>query len=77
MENILLAITDIFFKYASCTYTWEPFIDLLTWINFSPNMDKLLQQVLSVGWNYLSIPKLVRCQCWCLEMDDIFIQYVT
>ena len=31
---------------------------LLTWFNLNPSMDKQLHPLLSVGWNYFSIPKL-------------------
>ena len=41
---------------------------LLTWFNFNPSMDKWLQAWLSVGWNYLSIPKLQRLHRWSLGM---------
>ena len=42
---------------------------LLTWINFNPNMNKSSHVPESVGWNYLSIPKLQRLCCWSLEMN--------
>ena len=42
---------------------------LLTWFNFNPSMDKLLHAQKSVGWNYLSIPKLQRLHCWNLGLD--------
>ena len=42
---------------------------LLTWFNFNPSMDKLLRAMKSVGWNYLSIPKLQRLHRWSLGMD--------
>ena len=42
---------------------------LLTWFNFNPSMDKESHALLSVGWNYLSIPKLQRCNRWNLGMD--------
>ena len=34
---------------------------LLTWINFNPSMDKKSYAQESMGWNYLSIPKLQLC----------------
>ena len=42
---------------------------LLIWIDFNPSMDKLLHAQKSVGWNYLSIPKLQRLHRWSLGMD--------
>ena len=42
---------------------------LLTWFNFNPSMHKYLHPVLRVGWSYLSIPKLQRCNRWSLGMD--------
>ena len=42
---------------------------LLTWINFNHSMDKQLHTLKSVGWNYLSIPKLQRLQQLSLGMD--------
>ena len=45
---------------------------LLTWFNFNPSMDKQLHPLWSVGWNYLSIPKLQRCNRWSLGMDKQF-----
>ena len=41
---------------------------LLIWIHFNPNMDNQLQPLLSVGWNYLFIPKLQRWYGWSLGM---------
>ena len=34
---------------------------LLTWFNCNPSMDKRPHAQQSEGWNYLSIPKLQRC----------------
>ena len=31
---------------------------LRTWIKLNPSMDELSHPLLSVGWNYLSVPKL-------------------
>ena len=45
---------------------------LLTWINFNPSMDKELHALLTVGWNYLSIPKLKQCNHRSLGMDKLF-----
>ena len=42
---------------------------LLTWINFNSRMDKQLLPLWSVGWYYLSIPKLQRLDRWSLGMD--------
>ena len=42
------------------TPRWNCIAFFLTWINFSPSMDKLLYPSWIVGWNYLSIPKLQR-----------------
>ena len=42
---------------------------LLTWINFDLSMDELSHVQLSVGWHYLSIPKLQRLDRWSLGMD--------
>ena len=38
---------------------------LLTWFNFNPSMDKKSHAQWSVEWNYLSIPKLQRCNRLC------------
>ena len=48
---------------------------LLTWFNFNPSMDKWLHVLQSVGWNYLSIPKLQRCNRWSLGMDKWFLSH--
>ena len=45
---------------------------LLIGINFNPSMDKLFHPLWSVWWNYVSIPKLQRCNRWSLEMDKNF-----
>ena len=42
---------------------------LLTWFNFNPSMDKQLHIQQRMGWNYLSIPKLQRCNRWSLRID--------
>ena len=47
----------------------DPVTLLLTWINFSPSMDDKSHAQKSVGWHYLSIPKLQRCNRWSLGMD--------
>ena len=50
-----------------------PGTPLLTWFNLSPSMDKYSHARYSVGWNYLSIPKLQRCKFGgSLEMDKWF-----
>ena len=43
---------------------------LLTLIDFSASMDKWLYPLQRVGWNYLSIPKLQRCNRWSLGLDN-------
>ena len=43
---------------------------LLTWLN--PNIDKWSHAQKSVGWNYLSIPKLQWLHHWSLGMDKYF-----
>ena len=50
--------------------TWRSL--LLTWININPSMDKYSHAQKSVGWNYLSIPKLQRLHRWSLGMDKWF-----
>ena len=45
---------------------------LQTWINFNPSMDKESHAQWYVRWNYLSIPKLQRCNRWSLGMDKWF-----
>ena len=45
---------------------------LLTWFNFNPSMDNQSHAQSSVGWNYLSIPKLQRCNRWSLGMEKQF-----
>ena len=46
---------------------------LLTWINFNPSVDKQLHPLLSVGWNYISIPtKLQWLHCQSVGMDKLF-----
>ena len=42
---------------------------LLTWFNFNPTMDKYSHTQYGVGWNYLSVPNLQRCNRWSLWMD--------
>ena len=54
---------------------------LLTQINFNPSMDDLSRAQLSVGWNYLSIPKLQRICIvevweWTSNFMTYFIVYV-
>ena len=39
---------------------------LPAWINFNP-IDKLLQPLKGMGWNYLPIPKRQRCSRWCWD----------
>ena len=41
---------------------------LSTWFNFNLSMEKEPPVWESVRWNYLSIPKLQRCNRWSLEM---------
>ena len=43
---------------------------LLTWFNFNSSMDSNFIPGKSVGWNYLSIPKLPRLHRWSLLMDN-------
>ena len=38
---------------------------LLTWFNLIP----VIIAIISMGWNYLSIPKLQQLHCWSLGMD--------
>ena len=45
----------------------DPF--LLIWVHFNPSMDKYSHAKYSVGWNYLSMPKLQRLYRWSLVMD--------
>ena len=45
---------------------------LLTWVDSNLHMDKQSQAQLSVGWNYLSFPKLQRLHHWSLGMDKYF-----
>ena len=47
----------------------------LTWFNFNPIMDRLSHAHKSVGWNYLSIPKLQRWNRCSLGMDKCFIPH--
>ena len=54
---MMIQITDVY------RYMHHP------WINFNPSMDKLSHAQYSVGWNYLSIPKLQELYCWSLGMD--------
>ena len=42
---------------------------LLAWINFDPTKGKYSGLLWSVGWNYLSIPKLQRLHHISLGMD--------
>ena len=46
-------------QYVSNVATISP--NLLTWINYNPSMDMHPHPLQSVEWNYLSIPKLQRC----------------
>ena len=45
---------------------------LLTWFDFNPSMNKQLQPLYSVGWNYLSILKRQWYNLWSLGMDKLF-----
>ena len=54
---------------AACSQYYLLGLHLLTWFNFYPSLDKLLHPLLSVGWNYLFIPKLQQLHCWSLGMD--------
>ena len=45
---------------------------LLTRFNLNPCMDKYSHPLYSVGWNYLSIPKLQWLNSWSLGMDRYF-----
>ena len=56
LANLVRDITDI----------WP---HLLRWFNFNLSAVKSLRPLKSVGWNYLSIPKLQRLHLWSLEMD--------
>ena len=42
---------------------------LLTWFNLNLYMNKKSFAQYSVGWNYLSIPKLEQLHHWILGMD--------
>ena len=42
---------------------------LLTLFNLNPGIDKLVRPLYSVGWKYLSITKLQRCNRWSLGID--------
>ena len=44
----------------------------LTWINFDPSIDKENQAHESVGWNYLSIRKLERCNYRSFGIENEF-----
>ena len=46
--------------------------NLLTRINFYPNINKQLHPLWCVGWNYLSIPQLQRWNLWSLGKDMQF-----
>ena len=48
---------------------WYPGALLITWFNFSTSIDKKWHVELSVGWNYLCIPKLQRLRRWSFGMD--------
>ena len=48
-----------------------PGASLLTWTNFDPSTYKQIHSY-SMGWNYLSIPKLQRCNRWSSGMDKKF-----
>ena len=48
---------------------------LLIWINFNPSMDKSPYALKSMGWNYLSIPKLRKLYRWSLGMDKWLIPH--
>ena len=50
-------------------YIRAPFTNM---INFNSCMDNWSHPLYSVGWNYLSIPKLQRCNRWSLGMDKQF-----
>ena len=41
-------------------------------VNSNPNMDNYSHEQLSVGLNYLSIPKLERLRRWSLGMNKYF-----
>ena len=48
---------------------------LLTWFNLNPSMDKLSHGRWSVGWNYLSTPKLQSCTVEVWEWIRNFIPH--
>ena len=67
---LVLVKRDIYIEMALCFhiyYLQGPL--LLTWIYFNPSMDMLSHPLSNVGWNYLSIPKVQRCNRWSLGMD--------
>ena len=44
----------------------------ITWIDFIPSKDKQLYPLLSVWWNYVSIPKLQQLHRWSLGLNKQF-----
>ena len=58
---------NLFIHVIICVSPQRPL--LLAWINFNSSTDKWLHPLWSVGWNYLSIPKLQLFHCWSFGMD--------
>ena len=46
---------------------------LLKRVNLNPSMDKKSYAQKSIGWNYLSLPKLQRQNRWSLEMESHYL----
>ena len=54
----------------TCNTVYDLLPLLLTWFNVNPSMDKQLHPLQTVGWKYLSIPKLQWLHRWSLGMDE-------
>ena len=55
-------------RISQCNDCYKPVAPKLTGFNFNPSMDKQSHVLQNVGWNYLSNPKLQRCNRWSLGM---------
>ena len=64
-----VSVLNLVTEHICCLPQWPI---LLTWIIFNPSMDIWSHVQSSVGWNYLSIPKLQRWNRWSLGMDKLF-----
>ena len=66
----------LYIFYDQCDHS--SMLELKLRFNFNSSMDEWSHQLLSVGWNYLSIPKLQWCSCWLsLEWMNNFIPHFT